>query len=87
MQYQAKSKPAAKKEEEVQEAPKEEPMPADDEYGGEHQDDYYDQEEEGMNFKVEEEVGAGKNEAAENGDHDGEYVRKQSEDDDTELLA
>lgn len=40
-----------------------------------------------MNFKVDEEVGAGENEAAENGDHDGEYVRKQSEDDDTELLA
>lgn len=38
-----------------------------------------------MNVKVDED-GAG-NEAAENGEADGEYVRKQSEDDDTELLA
>ena len=35
-----------------------------------------------MNVKVDEEDGP-----ADNGDADGEYVRKQSEDDDTELLA
>lgn len=40
-----------------------------------------------MNLKVDEEEGPDANEAAENGEADGEYVRKQSEDDDTELLA
>lgn len=74
MQYQAKAKPAGK----AAVTPG-----GQEQYDGAKNEaaDYYDEEEEGMNIQVDDDKDQ------EDNAEDGVYVSKQSEDDDTELLA